>query len=60
MLEERLRTHSRDLASMQMLANLYMGMGNYASALDLSRKTVGKKLQRFLEHTRSAAGVASK
>ena len=39
-LEGRLRTHPSDLASLQMLANLYMGMGNYASALDLSRKRI--------------------
>lgn len=39
-LEDRLRTHPRDLASLQMLANLYMGMGNFGSALELGRKRI--------------------
>jgi tetratricopeptide (TPR) repeat protein len=39
-LEERLRTHPRDLASLQMLANLYMGMGDFGAALDLGRKRI--------------------
>ncbi len=28
-----------------------------AEALDLSRRTIGKKLKRFLEHTRARAGA---
>ncbi len=31
-----------------------------AAALDLSRRTIGKRLQRFLAHTRAKAGVALK
>ena len=39
-LETRLRTHPRDMASLQMLANLYMGVGDFRSALELGRKRI--------------------
>ncbi len=39
-LQERLRTHPGDLASLQMLANMYMGLGDYRSALELARKRI--------------------